>query len=137
MKKQCIIIGLGKFGMTLAKELSDGNMEVLAIDKDMHLVERASRFVAKAICLNIYDEEALAEIPLRDFDLGVVAIGEDITTNIIACLALKEAKIDYIIAKCKDTTHKKVLQKLEVNKIIQAEEDVAKITAKKIINNKI
>ena len=99
MKKQCIIIGLGKFGMTLAKELSEGNMEVLAIDKDMHLVERASRFVAKAICLNIYDEEALAEIPLRDFDLGIVAIGEDITTNIIACLALKEAKIDYIIAK--------------------------------------
>ena len=61
------------------------------------------------MCLNIYDEEAFSNIPLQDFDMGVVAIGEDIATNIIACLALKEANVGHIIAKCKDNTHKKVL----------------------------
>lgn len=133
MKKQCIIIGLGKFGMTLVKELAESDIEVLAIDKDMHLVERASNFASKCMCLNIYDEEAFSNIPLQDFDMGVVAIGEDITTNIIACLALKEANVGHIIAKCKDNTHKKVLEKLEVNEIIQVEEDVARMIAQKLI----
>jgi trk system potassium uptake protein TrkA len=132
MKKQCIIIGLGRFGMTLAKQLSQSNMEVLAIDKEMHLVEKASNFVTKAISINVYDEEAFSEIPLDQFDLGVVAIGDDITTNIISCLALKDGNVKYVIAKAKDATHRKLLEKLDVDEIILPEEDMAKMLAKKL-----
>lgn len=136
MKKQCIIIGLGRFGMTLARELAKENIEILAIDKDIHLVERASEFVAKAISISVYDEEAFSSIPLEDFDLGVVAIGNDITTNIISCIALKDAKVKHIIAKCKDSTHKKVLEKLEIDEIILPEEDMAKTLAKELLEKR-
>ena len=54
MKKQCVIIGLGFFGMTVAKNLEDKGIEVLAIDKDMANVEKASKFVTKALC-SLYD----------------------------------------------------------------------------------
>lgn len=137
MKKQCIIIGLGRFGMTLAKQLSQSNMEVLAIDKDMHLVEKASNFVTKAISISVYDEEAFSEIPLDQFDLGVVAIGDDITTNIISCLALKDGNVKHVIAKAKDATHRKLLEKLDVDEIILPEEDMAKMLAKKLTEPKV
>ncbi|MFR2571766.1 MAG: NAD-binding protein, partial [Clostridia bacterium] len=53
MKNQCIVIGLGIYGMNVAKKLSEAGMEVLAVDKDMKLVERASKFVTKAVCMDI------------------------------------------------------------------------------------
>lgn len=58
MKKQCIIIGLGIYGMSVAKTLSEEGMEVLAIDKNMKRVEKASNFVTKAICLDITNIDA-------------------------------------------------------------------------------
>ena len=58
MRKQCIVIGLGIYGMSVAKKLSEEGMEVLAIDRNMKLVERASNFATKAICLDITNIDA-------------------------------------------------------------------------------
>ena len=58
MKNQCIVIGLGIYGMNVAKKLSEAGMEVLAVDKDMRLVERASKFVTKAVCMDITNIDA-------------------------------------------------------------------------------
>ena len=58
MKKQCIVIGLGIYGMSVAKKLSEEGMEVLAIDKNMRLVERASSFATKALCIDISSIDA-------------------------------------------------------------------------------
>ena len=53
MKKQCIIVGLGRYGTTIAKKLSDEGVEVLAVDNDMKLVEKISGYVTKAICIDV------------------------------------------------------------------------------------
>lgn len=58
MKKQCVVIGLGIYGMNVAKKLSEEGMEVLAIDKDMKMVEKASNFVTKAVCMDITNIDA-------------------------------------------------------------------------------
>ena len=76
MKKQCIIIGLGIYGMNVARKLSEEGMEVFAIDKDMRLVERASNFATKAVCMDITNIDAFDGIPVGDFDVGVVGIGD-------------------------------------------------------------
>ena len=72
MKKQCIVIGLGIYGMNVARKLSEEGMEVFAIDKDMRLVERASNFATKAVCMDITNIDAFDGIPVGDFDVGVV-----------------------------------------------------------------
>ena len=58
MKKQCIVIGLGIYGMNVVKKLSEEGMEVLAIDKDMRLVEKAGHFATKAVCIDITNIDA-------------------------------------------------------------------------------
>ena len=136
MKKQCLIIGLGIFGMSVARQLSKEGIQVLAIDKDMRLVEKASKIVDKAICMNITSLDAFNNLPIEDFDIAVVGIGENLSVSIITCLALKETKIKYIIAKAGDKMHKQVLEKLNIDEIVLPEEYVGFMTAEKIINNK-
>lgn len=136
MKKQCIVIGLGIYGMNVAKELSEKGMEVLAIDKEMRLVERASKFATKAVCMDITNIDAFEGIPIQDFDIGVVGIGESVSVSIITCLALKEAGVNYVIAKAGDKLHKRILEKLDVDEIVLPEEYLGIMTAKSILASK-
>ena len=133
MKKQCIIIGLGIFGMSVAKELSEQGIEVLAIDKNIKLVEKASNFVTKALCIDITTIDALQNLPIGDFDIGVIGIGEDVSVSIMAVLAMQEAEVKHVIAKAGDKLHKRVLEKLGVNEIVLPEEYVGILTAKNIL----
>ena len=99
MKKQCVIVGLGKYGISIAKKLSDSKVEVLAVDSDMKVVEKVSKYVTKAVCIDVTSEDAWERLPINDFDIGVVCFGENITASILSCMALKEAGVKYIIAK--------------------------------------
>ena len=134
MKKQCLIIGLGIFGMSVARKLSEENVEVFAIDKNMKIVEKASKFVTKAICMDINSVDALENLPIEDIDTAVVGIGEDMAVSILCCLALKEAGVNYVIAKAGDKLHKQVLEKLNVDEIILPEEYLGILTARNIIS---
>ena len=134
MKKQCVIVGLGKYGTSIAKKLSDSKVEVLAIDNDIKVVEKVSNYVTKAICIDVTSGEAWERIPLKDFDVGVVCFGENVTASILSCMALEEAGVKYIIAKAGDKYHKKVLEKLNISEVVFPEEFVGELTAKKILD---
>ncbi len=136
MKKQCLVIGLGVYGMSVARTLSEEDIEVLAIDKEMKLVDKASKYVTKAICMDITSLDAFDNLPINDFDIAVVGMGESIAVSVLCCLALREAGINYIIAKAGDRLHKRVLEKLEINEIVLPEEDSGVQTAQNIMNNK-
>lgn len=133
MKKQCIVIGLGWFGMNVAKRLSEQGVEVLAIDKEISLVEKASKFVTKAVCLDVSNADAFESLPLSEFNVGVVAMAENIAMSVVSCLTLKENEVNHIIAKVGDKNHRKVLEKIGVDEIIFPEEYLGTIVAKKII----
>lgn len=137
MKKQCLVIGLGIYGMSVARKLSEEGVEVLAIDKNMKLVEKASNFATKAMCMDITSLDAFDDLPVSDFDVAVVGVGEDVSVSVLCCLALKEAGINYIIAKAGDKMHKRVLEKLEINEIVLPEEYLGIMTAKNIIKKEV
>lgn len=136
MKKQCLVVGLGIYGMSVARKLSEEGINVLAIDKNMKLVEKASEFVTKAICMDITSLESIDDLPLSDFDVAVVGIGENISVSLLTCLTLKDAKIPKIIVKAGDKMHRKLLEKIDVDEIVLPEEDLGYVTARKIINDK-
>lgn len=134
MKKQCVIVGLGKYGISIAKKLSDSKVEVLAVDSDIKVVEKVSKYVTKAVCIDVTSEDAWEKLPLKDFDVGVVCFGENVTASILSCMALKDAGVKYIIAKAGDKFHKQVLSKLDIDEVVFPEEFVGELTAQNIIN---
>ena len=131
MKKQCVVIGLGFFGMTVAKKLSEQGVEVLAIDQNMANVEKASKFATKAICMDVTNADSMDSLPLSDFDFGVVAMGENIAVSVIACMALKG--VTKVIAKAGSKMHTKVLDKIGVDEIVFPEEYMGEVIAKDIL----
>lgn len=134
MNKQCVIVGLGKYGTSIARKLANSGVEVLAIDNDMKAVEKISNYVTKAICIDVTSEEAWEKLPIKEFDVGVVCFGENITASILSCMALKDAGVKYIIAKAGDRYHKQVLKKLDINEVVFPEEFVGELTAQNILN---
>lgn len=133
MRKQCVIVGLGRYGTTIAKRLSDAGVEVLAVDNDIKLVEKISGSVTKAICIDVTSPEIWEQIPLNNFDVGVVCFGENIAASILSCIALQDAGVKHIIAKAGNKYHKRVLEKLRVDEVVFPEEIVGGMTADNIL----
>lgn len=123
--KQIVIIGLGKFGMSVAKLLSKYDYDVLAIDDSESLIEEVVPFVTRAIKLNALDSEALKSVGIKNFDIAIIGIGDNIESSLMIALTLKELAIPNIIAKSRDEKHTKLLEMIGVNKIVQPEIDSA------------
>ena len=135
-KKHIVVFGLDSFGMSTIKQLSKYNCETLAIDKNMDRVELADEYATYAMQVNIQDVDDFEDVSLNSYDIAIITFS-NIQTSILAALVCKENNIPMVIAKANDETHKKILAKMEVDKIILPEEDSGIKLAKGIMNKSI
>lgn len=124
INKQFVVIGLGRFGYSIAKTLHSLDYDVLAIDKSEDIVQQISDEVTHAVQLDATDENALKSLGVRNFDVAIVAIGEDIQASIMVTLLLKELGVKYIMAKAQNEKHEKVLQKIGADRVILPEKEM-------------
>ncbi|MEN6461070.1 MAG: TrkA family potassium uptake protein [Syntrophomonas sp.] len=135
--KQFAVIGLGRFGESLIRELSSNGYEVLAIDTDNERVYDAADIATHAVQADAMDEQALKALGIRNFDVVVVAIGHSIQANILATIILKEMGVKKIIAKAQNALHGKVLEKIGADLVIYPERDMAVKLARSLISQNI
>lgn len=136
-KRQYAVIGLGRFGSSVAKTLYETGNDVLAIDKDPEVVQEISDYVTHSVVMDATDETALANLGIRNFDVAVVAIGGNIQSSILATLLIKEAGINYIVAKGNNELHAKVLYRTGADKVILPEKDMGIRVAHNIVSSNI
>ena len=108
--KQFLVLGLGRFGASLAKTLCDLGQEVLAVDADEELVNNIAPYVTQAMQLDATDETLLATLGVKNFDAAIVSIGQNTRDSILVCVLLKELGAPYLVAKANDDLHAKVLR---------------------------
>jgi trk system potassium uptake protein TrkA len=137
MKKNFAVIGLGRFGFSVAKTLAKYGSEVIAIDNHEERVKKVSDFVTFAVQLDAMDEKALRSVGVQNVDTAIVSIGENIEASILVVMILKEMGINNIIAKAVTTLHGKVLENLGVKRIIFPERDMAMRVAHSLIRPKV
>ena len=135
-KKHIVVLGLDNFGMSTIKQLSKYNCETLAIDKNLDRVEIANEYATHSMQLNMQDADDFDELSLNSYDIAIITF-KDIQTSILAALVCKENNIPMVIAKANDETHKKILQKMDVDKIISPEEEMGIKLAKGIMNRSL
>lgn len=135
-KKHIVVLGLDNFGMSTIKQLSKYNCETLAIDKNIDRVEIANEYATHSMQLDMQDADDFEEVSLNSFDVAIITF-TDIQTSILAALVCKENGIPMVIAKANDETHKKILQKMDVDKIIFPEEEMGVKLAKGIMNRSL
>ncbi|ART75594.1 potassium transporter Trk [Sutcliffiella horikoshii] len=137
MKKQFVVIGLGRFGGSIVEEFSTLGVEVLAIDKDEDNINKISEYATHAVQANATDEATLNSLGIRNFDHAIVSMGDDIESSILTSLLLKEMGIKQVWVKATNKYHQKVLEKIGVDRIIQPERDMAKRVAHHVVSDKI
>ena len=133
MKNKTIaVIGLGRFGTTIAKLLASMNHEVLGVDIDPEVVQKISPYITHAIVADTTDEEAIKALALSQFDLVIVAIGDNVQANLMTSMLLKEMHIPKIVAKAENTLQGKMLSKIGVDQVIYPEFDMAQRLAQSL-----
>ncbi|GKU77170.1 TrkA family potassium uptake protein [Paenibacillus sp. L3-i20] len=124
MKKQFIVIGLGRFGSSLTRTLIENGHEVLAVDKSEQLVQELASIATHTLQADCTDEQVLRELGAGNFTHAIVAIGEDLQASILTTLLLKELKVPKVTAKARNEMHGKVLQKIGADTVIYPERDM-------------
>ena len=126
--KSYLVIGLGRFGQTLARQLCMLGAEVLAMDVHSDLVQQVAEDVTHAVVGDALDKEVLRALGVRDFDCAIIAIGSDLAASVLATMNLKELEVPYIICKAHDETHRRVLEKLGGDRVgIPEQENAARL----------
>ena len=123
--KSYVVIGLGRFGRTLARQLCKLGAEVLAMDVDNDLVQQVAEDVTHAVVGDSQDKDVLRALGVRDFDCAIVAIGSNLAASVLTVMNLQELEVPCIICKAHDETHSRVLKKLGVDKVVIPEQENA------------
>ncbi len=130
MKKQVCVIGLGRFGGTVAKEFYQSGHDVLAIDLDESKIQDMLGHVTVAVRADASSESVLQELDVADFDVAVVALGSDnVQSSILITVLIKHLGIPYIIARAANELHGETLERVGADKVVYPEMDSAQRAA--------
>jgi trk system potassium uptake protein len=135
--KQAAVIGLGRFGASVARTLANAGCEVLGVDVDESRVKAVADEITDAVRANALDEEALRALGLRNFEVVVVAIGHEVQASILVTVLLKEMGIPKIVAKAQDDLHGRVLQKVGADIVVFPERDMGVRLAHTLISRNV
>ena len=123
MKKSIAVLGLGKYGMSLARAMYDMGADVLAVDKDEEKVKEISECCTEAFCVDLASEEEIASLDLKSMDTVVCAMGRNLAASIMSVAVSKEQNVPFVVAKSSSSRMSAILKKIGADKIIVPEEE--------------
>ncbi len=129
MKKTVLLIGLGRFGVQIAKKLNELNHEVMAIDRDEERVNDAIEYVTNALIGDTTDEDFLKSLGIDNYDVCIVTIGEDFQSSLETTCLLKELGAKYVVSRASRDVHEKFLLRNGADDIIYPAKHIASWTA--------
>ncbi|MDA8927477.1 TrkA family potassium uptake protein [Aquiluna sp.] len=124
-----IVIGMGRFGSSLALELMRTGHEVLGVDTDERLVQQMAQELTHTVKANTTEEAVLQELGIQEFDAAVVAIGADIEASILTTSLLLQLGVPNVWAKANSKSHGQILKQLGVQHVIFPEYEMGKRVA--------
>ena len=130
--KSYVVIGMGRFGSEVARQLHLCGCEVLAIDLQSELVQQISPDVTHAVVADSRDKEVLRMLGVGDFDCAVVGIGDDLAASVLITMNLKDLGVPYLVCKAHDDTHRRILEELGADRIVIPEKENAARLAKSL-----
>lgn len=135
--RQVAVFGLGSFGSTVAKTLTEQGVEVIAVDSDREKVENIKDYVAIAVALNSMDEKALRSIGIEQIDAAIVCIGENVEANLLTTTLLKKMGIKNIYCRSVNPLQEEILKSLDITRILNLEKEMGESVGKSLTSPNI
>lgn len=127
------VIGLGKFGSAIARELHNMDKQVLVVDIDEDRVNAVAEYATHAVIADASDEQAIQAIGISNFDAVIICMGKNMQASILTTLICKEQGASFIVAKANGRKHKEVLNKIGADLVIEPEEEMAQKMAVQLV----
>lgn len=132
--KSCIVVGMGRFGSEVARQLHKQGCEVVAMDISGDLIQQIAEDVTHAVVGDAQDKAVLKALGVSSMDYAVVAIGDNLSASVLVTMNLKELGVKHVVCKAHDHTHRRVLEKLGADQVVIPEYDQASRLAKSLAN---
>lgn len=123
--KSILVIGCGRFGRHLAKQMQELGNEVMIVDKDEDLIEELSSQFTDALCGDCTNEKVLRSLGVNDFDICFVAIGDDFQSSLVVTSLLKSMHAKLIVSKAKRDIQAYLLKQIGADEVVYPEKDIA------------
>ncbi|MCR5342407.1 MAG: TrkA family potassium uptake protein [Butyrivibrio sp.] len=130
MRKSIAVLGLGKYGLSLAQSMYDMGSDVLIADIDEEKLKESSRFATSAICADLSNEDEVKNLGLKNLDIVVVAMSRNLAASIMSVAVAKEEGVPLIVAKSSSDRMTSILEKIGADKVIIPEEYGGKQSAR-------
>jgi trk system potassium uptake protein TrkA len=124
-----VVIGLGRFGKSLALELVDEGTDVLGIDGDRRVVDSLAGRLTHVVEADSTNEEAMRQLSVHEFDRAVIGIGTDLEASILTASVVLTLGVPNVWAKAISHSHGRILSKLGVHHVVRPEHDMGKRVA--------
>lgn len=131
VKKQFAVLGLGRFGKSVAITLAAGGCDVLAVDGNEDIVNELSDIVTFAVKADVTDSDTLKSLGISNFDGAIIGMGEDLQASVMATIIVKELGVPYVLTKAQNDLHAKILKKVGADMVVFPEKE----TGIRIANN--
>lgn len=134
-KKTYAVLGLGRYGTAVAKELVKKGADVIAVDKNEQIVQDSSVYLPICKCADITDPEVISELGISNADVVIVAMASSLEGSILAITLCKEAGVKTVIAKCANETHRKILKRVGADTVVFPENESGTRLAKNLLTS--
>lgn len=125
--KTYVVIGLGRFGQHVVRELIREGVNIICIDNKAEAIKEFKDIVEDSYILDSTDKDALTQAGVTQADIVIVSLGDHLEASILTLMALKELGINNIIIKAINTIHGEIYAKMGANRVIYPQRDVAKL----------
>ena len=127
MKKRVCVIGMGRFGIGVAKELYQAGHDVLVLDTDEEKIQSMLGGATYAVRTDATNETALRQLGVAEYDVAVLTLGdENVQSSILIAMVLKSMNIPFIVARAANELHGEALERIGVNRVVYPEEESAR-----------
>ena len=127
-----IVVGMGRFGSEVARQLYKQGCEVMAMDLSSELIQQISGDVTHAVVGDAQDKSVLKALGVGSFDCAVVGIGDNLAASVLVTMNMKELGVKQVVCKAFDDTHRRVLEKLGADRVVIPEFENAVRLAKSL-----
>lgn len=135
IKKSYAVLGLGRYGSSVAKELARCGADILAVDRDIELVNNLTGEVPLCKCADFTDPAVIKKLGISNFDVVIIAAGGSLEVSVLATMLCKEAGVKTVIAKCSSEIHRKILSKVGADKVVLPESESGTRLAKNLLSS--
>lgn len=135
INKTYAVLGLGRYGRSVAEELVKNGAEVLAVDIDQHNVNNAIETIPVCKCADITEPEVIKRLGISNIDVVIVAMASNLEASVMAVTLCKEAGVETVIVKCGNEMHQKILFRIGADKVIFPEKESGIRLAKNLLTS--